>query len=277
MPEIKNNVKLSIVNDNLLFNKNFGNLKKDEVKSRGGFVFSGEVQGVDLLDDIYKERLFNGLDEKEYKLQSLVADNQRDADIYYEDVPIEDPANIEKVSDFDGLLRLAGKFARLFNKNPRVNYRNLSSTYDKEKHGLCPQGTISVVAALTGSTIFKSFKGHADNYSFKSPTTGGAVYSLADSGFYNDKIRILPKNGSWTGTYIKRSSMWQIGDVVANGYRGYNYGHIQVWTGYHWVSDFKQGQIQVPNKADIYTYALWRLNERGLNAVREQSGRLFTK
>jgi len=47
---------------------------------------------------------------------------------------------------------------------------------------------------------------------------------------------------------------------------GKPYGHIQVWTGFKWVSDFTQNRIQ-SNGVDNSTIALWRLNQNGINAV----------
>ena len=50
---------------------------------------------------------------------------------------------------------------------------------------------------------------------------------------------------------------------------GKPYGHIQVWTGWKWVSDFTQNAVQ-QRKVDFNTIALWRLNENGKAAVASQ-------
>lgn len=76
---------------------------------------------------------------------------------------------------------------------------------------------------------------------------------------------------------MQDSNLWQIGDVVASGYSsssGKKYGHIQIWTGYSWMSDFKQNTIQQRN-LDTDSVALWRLNSNGISAVKSQSGRLI--
>jgi hypothetical protein len=44
------------------------------------------------------------------------------------------------------------------------------------------------------------------------------------------------------------------------------YGHIQVWTGWKWVSDFTQNKIQ-SNHVDAASIAMWRLNDNGKQAV----------
>jgi hypothetical protein len=53
---------------------------------------------------------------------------------------------------------------------------------------------------------------------------------------------------------------------------GKPYGHIQVWTGWKWVSDFSQNSIQQRN-VDFDTIALWRLNETGKQAVQSQKNK----
>ena len=54
-------------------------------------------------------------------------------------------------------------------------------------------------------------------------------------------------------------------------YTAKSYGHIQVWTGYSWMSDFKQGDSIQKNNVNPDSIALWRLNEKGIAAVRKQS------
>ena len=54
------------------------------------------------------------------------------------------------------------------------------------------------------------------------------------------------------------------------GYTGGKpYGHIQVWTGWNWVSDFTQRGIQ-KNHVDADSIALWRLNQNGKTAIQSQ-------
>ena len=169
--------------------------------------------------------------------------------------------------NLDELLKIAGNLAPKLGKNPRVKYENLRSGYVKGVHGLCPQGTQAVVVALTGIQGLGRISGNADWFSFKNPSTGGGRSSFAipigGKTYYNDKVQI---DKEW----LTNSSEWQIGDIVVMGYTdGKPYGHIQVWTGFKWLSDFSQNAIQ-QRKVDFDTIALWRLNENGKEAVRNR-------
>lgn len=276
-PVVEPGVTFDVTKEGFFVNSEFGELR---IVNPGldEFDFGDDFDDLDLLDDQYSEQEFDGLDEQEYNLQEEIADSQEDAT----NVPTSteyvgqpgDPVTIQKVTDFDSLLRLAGNLARELGKNSRVNYDNLNSGYKKGVHGLCPQGTQAVLAALTGVKTLGKIGGNADWFSFKTPGTGGGNSSFSKSGYFNEKVKITQINGSWKGTYLQDSSKWQIGDVVAAGYlNGKPYGHIQVWTGVKWMSDFKQNAIQQRN-VDPNTVALWRLNDKGLQAVNSQSGRL---
>jgi hypothetical protein len=155
-------------------------------------------------------------------------------------------------------------------KNLRINYRNLKSGYIKGVHGLCPQGTQSVVVALTGVNGLGLISGNADWFSFKDPSTGGGKSTFAKNiggkVYYNEKVKI-------DTSYIRNSNLWQVGDIVVMGYLGGKpYGHIQVWTGWKWVSDFSQNKIQT-NHVDFTTIALWRLNDTGKQALQSQKNK----
>jgi hypothetical protein len=170
--------------------------------------------------------------------------------------------------NLDQLLKIAGNLAPKLRKNPRIKYETLKSGYIKGIHGLCPQGTQAVVVALTGITGLGTISGNADWFSFKNPSTGGGRSSFAISiggkTYYNDKVKV-------GNEYLNNPSQWQVGDIIVNGYVGTKpYGHIQVWTGFAWVSDFTQRRIQT-NNVDFNTIALWRLNDVGKEAVSKQA------
>jgi len=172
----------------------------------------------------------------------------------------------------DKLLKIAGDLARKLGKNERVKYENLKRGYIDGVHGLCPQGTQAVVAALTGVNALGKIYGHADWFSFKSPgtdtkSTGASSFAIDVGGttYYHNKVKV---DEEW----IKDPTKWQVGDVIAQGYTSKSakpYGHIQVWTGWAWVSDFTQRQVQ-KNNVDFSSVALWRLNENGKEAVESQ-------
>lgn len=230
-----------------------------------------EIVEEELITDEFNEVDFDGLDEAEFNSQQEIADSQENS---LTTETLGSPVDIQPVTDFESLLRLAGKLARELGKNSKVKYENLRRGYTKGIHGLCPQGTQAVLAALTGIKELGKIRGNADWFSFKTPGTGGYNASFSKSGYYKDKVKITQKSGSWKGTYIQDSSQWQIGDIIAMGYlNGKKYGHIQIWTGVKWMSDFKQNKIQ-QNNVDPNTVALWRLSEKGIEALNKQSGRL---
>lgn len=230
------------------------------------------------LDEEYLESSYQGLEEtgidfEYWKVQNDISNSQEDSSNYIE---IEGPsADIKSYSSLDDLLKLAGQCARELGKNKRVNYENLRSGYKNGVHGLCPQGTLSVLYALTGIKSLGKIRGNADWFSFKSPTNpvGGEFKGdFSKTGYYNKKVKITQIDGSWKKTYLHNDNknQWQIGDIIAMGYiGGKNYGHIQVWTGFCWMSDFKQNSIQ-QNNVDVNSVALWRLNNKGIEAVNKQ-------
>jgi hypothetical protein len=207
------------------------------------------------LSDEYTEEPFAGVEEAELKLQDEVSSNQEDSDS--ELVAPGTPANIKPFSNLDSLLRLAGDCARELGKSPRVNYRNLSSGYIKGIHGLCPQGTLSVLYALTGVKKVGQLRGNANTFSMNGSN------SFTGTGYFNNKIKL-------SKDYFNSPDKWQIGDVVAVDYTGGKlYGHIQVWTGFKWMSDFTQNKLQISH-VDWNSVALHRMNDKGLDAIKKQ-------
>ncbi len=237
-----------------------------------------EFDDLQELDEEYIEGGFQGEEEtgvslQVWSIQNDVSNGQQDSDS--NNGTPGDPVKIEPVSSFDALIDLAGKCARELGKNARVNAENMKKGYTKGIHGLCPQGTQAVLYALTGIKAVGSIGGNADHFSF-GPTNPASTKtsSFASTGYYNEKTKITQINGSWKGTYLHNGSksMWQVGDVIAMAYSGgKSYGHIQVWTGYCWMSDFKQNAIQ-QNHVNPDSVALWRMNDKGLAAVKKQSG-----
>jgi hypothetical protein len=228
------------------------------------------------LENDYTGSEETGLDLATWKIQDAVSNSQLDSDANGGTVGA--PADIKPYSSFDQLIELAGKCARELGKNARVNAENMKKGYTKGIHGLCPQGTQAVLYALTGVKAVGKLSGNADYFSF-GPTnpSSSSRSSFANTGYYNDKVKISQVNGSWKGTYLHKDSksMWQVGDVIAMAYSGgKNYGHIQVWTGFSWMSDFKQGNSIQQNHVNVDSVALWRLNEKGIAAVKKQQGSL---
>jgi hypothetical protein len=230
--------------------------------------------------DPYEETAFTGNEEetgippKVWMTQNDISNGQEDSDKNLGTVG--PPADIKPVSSFDALIDLAGKCARELGKNARVNAENMKKSYTKGIHGLCPQGTQAVLYALTGVKAVGQISGNADWFSFgpTNPAGGDNKGSFAKSGYFKDKERIQQINGSWKGTYLHKDSksQWQVGDVIAMAYSGgKSYGHIQVWTGYSWMSDFKQGTSIQQNHVNVDSVALWRLSDKGIAAIKTQN------
>lgn len=218
--------------------------------------------------DEYSEDEYKGIEElgitlEENKTQDDISANQQDATAG-ETNPGE-PVKIEPVGSFDALLRLAGKCARELGKNARVKYENLKQGWNADVHGLCPQGTACVLYAMSGVKNIQTPNIPSANwFSFGkqtgNPTVGGEA--KFPSKYYKDKVKIGKD-------YWKDKSRWQVGDVVVVAYTSRKHGHIQVWTGYKWMSDFTQNSIQ-SNHVDWETPALWRLNDYGVQVVKKQ-------
>ena len=209
------------------------------------------------ISDEYTEANFEGMDEQELEVQESVSNSQEDSDSNLGQVG--EAANIRPVSSLDGLLRLAGDCARELGKNRRIRYENLKSGYIKGVHGLCPQGTLSVLYALTGVKKIGQLNGNANSFSFN------GINSFSSTGYFEKRIKI-------DDSYFNNNNLWQIGDVVAVDYTGgKKYGHIQVWTGICWMSDFKQNTLQ-RSHVDWDSVALWRLNSKGIIAAKKQAG-----
>ena len=231
----------------------------------------------DELDPEYIEGDYKGLEEtgmtfEAWALQDDVAGGQQDSDS--KTGPVGEKVDIKPVSSFDALIDLAGKCARELGKDAKVTAAHMKQGYDKDLHGLCPQGTQAVLYALTGVKAVGQLSGNADHFSF-GPThpTSTKRSSFATTGYFNDKVKVTQINSSWKGTYLTDKTKWQVGDVIAMAYTaasGKNYGHIQVWTGYYWMSDFKQNAIQQRN-VEPESVALWRMNDKGLAAVKKQT------
>ena len=135
--------------------------------------------------------------------------------------------------------------------------------------GNCLRGTQGLLGALTGHEKFNATKSgglgeNATGYS------GSGGKDLTSTGLY-DKPASLPNN------YMNDPSQWKVGDVVAAGGGGpSNNGHIQVWTGKAWASDFTQNKILLKNKKGEYNnFVLHRPNEVGEKKINERASSLI--
>jgi hypothetical protein len=234
--------------------------------------------------DPYEETPFAGSEEQKesgltvvvWQDQENVSKGQQDSNSNENVSPPGAPVEIKPVSSFVALIDLAGQCARELGKGAKVNAENMKKGYSASLHGLCPQGTQAVLYAMTGVKQLGQISGNADWFSFGPTRPAGSdnKSSFSKTGYYNDKIKITQQNGKdWKGTYLDSSSksMWQIGDVIAMAYSANDYGHIQVWTGYSWMSDFKQGNFIQQRMVNPNSVALWRMNDKGIAALKKQN------
>jgi hypothetical protein len=176
------------------------------------------------------------------------------------------------------LLKVADSWARSANKNARLCYSNWIIGYVKGIHGLCAMGVKCIVSAMLGFKQFATQSGNANDYSFKSGASESFSISVGGKKYYNDKVKItIPSNNGkpdWKNSYIGDSKQWQTGDIIAFDYTkesGKDYGHIQIWTGWNWVSDHTQGRVEAISVADFNTVSLWRLNDNGVAQLAKYS------
>ena len=89
-------------------------------------------------------------------------------------------------------------------------------------------------------------------------------YKWGGVSYYNEPVLVTKEE------YYDNTDEWKIGDILVTPYTSeYKYGHIQIWTGWNWMSDFKQNAIQ-QRKVNFDYVTLWRLNSNGINAVKNR-------
>lgn len=176
--------------------------------------------------------------------------------------PEAEPTNI---SDLDGLFGEASKWVGTDQRGSTVK----NSWNTTRGPGNCLRGTQGILGALTGHPRFNAGKAgglglNATLYS----TKGGQ--NLTSTGLYN-------KPASISNDYLNNPNQWQVGDVVACSGGNEGHGHIQVWTGKAWVSDFTQNKILTANKAgsSYSNFALHRPNSAGQARISERASSLI--
>lgn len=173
------------------------------------------------------------------------------------------------------LLKVASSWARNLGKNANLKYENWIGGYNKAVHGNCGAGVKSIVCAMLGIRELGAMSGNANDFSFKSGASGTFAKTTGGKKYYNDKVKINVPNTSgspnWNGCYIGDASQWRAGDIIAFDYSVRQYGHIQIYTGWAWVSDFTQRGVTALSLANSNTVALWRLNDDGIKKFEEYS------
>jgi hypothetical protein len=209
---------------------------------------------------------------------------------------IDTEAKIDVKSGFTTLkelIKVGDAWARRLGKHADLKYSNWIGSYNKAVHGKCAAGVKSLACAMLGFSKLGSQSGNANDFSFRSGKSGS--FALSDGGkkYYNAKQQVnIPmvertnKKGNtlkvpnWNASYIGDSKQWRIGDIIAFDYTassGKPYGHIQIWTGWAWVSDHVQRGISALTYADPNTVALWRYNDNGAAKIAEYSSKANPK
>lgn len=239
---------------------------QDGLPNQEGFVF-GNTEVTELDEEFFEDELnatLNALDvEQVSKLQLYDPQTPiyEDEDETQDSVQVATPVNIQPATSLDYIFLTAANYASKTKNKKKLTYYQFRGTNSAQ---LCGIGARCIAAALLGDESPIKVSGHADWFSFKEKPTQGKHADLSKTGYYQYKTRITVDN------YLKDKSKWQIGDVVACGYKNYPWGHIQTWTGVKWCSDFKQNSILNFYKVDPNTFALWRLNEKGVERVKNQ-------
>ncbi len=161
------------------------------------------------------------------------------------------------IKDMTSLLTEAGKYAGKDERGAKVR-----ATYFGNRGGSnCGRGSHGVLGALTGGAIKGGpLGGNANDFGAR------GRMDFTGSGLYNPKQPI-------SSSYMNDPSQWKVGDVVANGGGREGYGHIQVWTGKAWVSDFTQNRIL--QYSNYHSFALHRPNGAGEAKINETVAKMM--
>ena len=179
----------------------------------------------------------------------------------YDQSPAAEPANI---TDLGGLFDEASKWVGSDDRGSKVK----DSWGSTRGPGNCLRGTQGILGALTGHPRFNAGKaGGLGSYASLYSTKGGQ--DLTGTGLYDKPVSV-------DSNYMSDPSQWQVGDTVASSGGKEGYGHIQVWTGKAWVSDFTQSKILPASNSGSYSnFALHRPNEAGKARIAERAGSLM--
>jgi hypothetical protein len=140
------------------------------------------------------------------------------------------------------------------------NVRGFTYGDSERGGGECVKGSQGVLGALLGDS--KKFSQQIGHRAAGSMTLEGGNNYLSKTGYFTSP-------SAMSSDYLKDPTQWRIGDTIVaqGGARGL--GHIQVWNGKAWVSDFKQSSgILMSSKGIAYTgHTIYRLNNDALSRI----------
>jgi lysozyme family protein len=177
--------------------------------------------------------------------------------LFFDQSPEAEPANIQ---DLQGLFEEANKWVGNDARGSKVK----GSYATSKGPGNCLRGSQGILGALTGHQRFNANKGGLGAYA--TLYSGAGSQNFVSTGLYDAPVAA-------SGSYMGDSSQWQVGDVVACSGGGKGYGHIQVWTGKAWVSDFTQNRILPRSSSGSYNdFVVHRPNAAGREAIAKRTG-----
>jgi hypothetical protein len=141
-------------------------------------------------------------------------------------------------------------YKRAQEARPDVNFQN----FERSGSSNCGRGTGAIANSMFGGK-----KGD--------PGYGTGIGGNAKDFAGPNAQRFLPKFYK-PGQSLPENYVPQIGDVIASSGGNKGLGHIQIWNGEQWVSDFKQGKNWASHLAKGYDNStLYRANDFALSRI----------
>ena len=167
---------------------------------------------------------------------------------YFDQTPVAEPIEMP-VGDQSSLF---GKAAGFSGGRISASMFGRSGSAD----GLCGVGARSIAGALFNDSYFAQGLGVGGGSTAASLSLGRGNTYLTNSGYYNQPVA-MPSG------YSTDSSQWQKGDVIVSACgNSKGQGHIQIYTGQSWMSDFTQSKPLDSSKYCNFT--LYRANAKGV-------------
>lgn len=167
---------------------------------------------------------------------------------YFDQTPVAEPIEMP-VGDQSSLFGKAAGFS-----GGRISSSMFARSGSKD--GLCGVGARSIAGALFNDKYFAQGLGVGGGSTAASLSLGKGNSYLTNSGYYNQPVAM-------PSSYTTNSGQWQKGDVIVSGCgNSKGQGHIQIYTGKAWMSDFTQSKPLDSSKYCNFT--LYRANAKGV-------------
>jgi predicted chitinase len=149
------------------------------------------------------------------------------------------------------------KAYRIFNVD--ICLSKLEKKNEEPKLGKSEKYDIEKAVDHVNNNAHSKSKGKCALYIRQAINAGGITGIYGHAREYYDTDKLINKGFTKIGTDINSINL-QKGDIVAFGaVKGHPYGHIAMWNGTQWISDFKQKSFWVANQYSIEKkYAIYR-------------------